>query len=326
MNNSQNCYNKIIINILNKNYLNLRLDKILSLEINNYSRTYLSNLIKQGYVTVNGKLTKEPKKHIKLNTIIEVLLYNIFNSNNIILTPKKFKYQIMYEDNDILIINKPPNTVVHPAPGNWNNTIVNALIYRYSNFTKIFNNDMNIQNIRPGIIHRLDKDTSGCLIIAKHIISKYKLCNSFATGKIIKEYDAILYGVPKYTHEQITTLIGRHQKNRKKMTITDNVNRGKKSITIYNLIKIGYLNKIPISLAKIKILTGRTHQIRVHMAYKGTPILGDKVYGGHQKIQIQRQMLHASKITFPHPCLHKTISIRCPLFQDYNNVLNLIKF
>ncbi len=304
------------INIKIKNTLNnKRLDISIKYLLNNkYSRNKIINLIKNKNVSINNKIIIKPSKIIKKNDLI-----NIFIKNNIkkYLPYKKLILNKIYEDKDILIINKNKNTVIHPGHGNTNNTIMNSLIYYY-------NSNSNIP--RYGIIHRLDKDTTGILIISKNINSYIKLKKKIKEKKITKIYKAIVYGIIN-KNGIINKPICRNKYNRIKMCVNKN---GKKSITHYNIIE----NFNNCTLLNIKLITGRTHQIRVHMNYINHPIIGEKIYTNKntnkykmsKKINIlinklNRQALHASTIKFKHPINKKKIKIDSKIPKD---LLNLI--
>lgn len=177
-------------------------------------------------------------------------------------------------------------------------------------------------NQRPGIVHRLDKDTSGCLVIAKNLSTKEKLSRYFSDRKVDKTYVVLVYGFPEHEKEEIVTLIGRHPVNRKKMAVLKT--GGRKAVTCYKLMKKGRIEGYPASMLCINLKTGRTHQIRVHLAYRHIPVLGDKIYGGRQKIKVSRQMLHAWKIKFQHPVTGKPISFESPFPHDFSLILNKI--
>ncbi|MCP4179873.1 MAG: RluA family pseudouridine synthase [bacterium] len=295
-----------------------RLDLFFSSLNLSYSRSYIQKLIKNGNIAVNGKVIKIPKFTVSTNDKVEVKWPK--QENFELPKAEDFNFDILYEDDDFLVINKPPGVVVHPAAGNWSGTVVNALIGRDENFTEQFiREEGNEVAQRPGIVHRLDKDTSGCLVVAKNPISKFKLSESFSERKVKKEYSAIAYGHPNKTHFELETLIGRHPINRQKMSIV--TRNGKNAITICDLIKKGFVSDIPVSLLNVKILTGRTHQIRVHLAYKKLPIIGDTVYGGRSKLVTMRQLLHARKMEFPHPTTGENFVIECPYPKDFKDFL-----
>jgi 23S rRNA pseudouridine1911/1915/1917 synthase len=303
---------------VDKNFISGRLDLFFSSLNLSYSRSYIQKLIKNGNVTVNKKVVKIPKLTIRTDDKISIRWPK--KENFELPAAEDFCFEILFEDNDFLVINKPPGIVVHPAVGNWSGTVVNALLGRDNNFSEQFINAEGVEAAqRPGIVHRLDKDTSGCLVIAKNPISKFRLSESFSAREVKKEYSAIVYGHPTRSHFELETLIGRHPINRQKMSVV--TRNGKNAITICDLINKGFISDIPVSLMNVKILTGRTHQIRVHLAYKKLPVVGDSVYGNKQRLVAERQLLHARKIEFPHPTTGKKITIESPYPKDFSDFL-----
>ncbi len=296
-----------------------RLDQFLAALTDDYSRTFFQKLIKNGKVLIDGTPILSPKFPIANNTTITIQWPQ---ENTKTITAEDFDLPIIYEDHEMLVINKPAGIVVHPANGNWTGTVVNSLLGHNRQFSENFAEELNDEELalRPGIIHRLDKETSGCLIIAKNPQSKKKLSESFANRQVKKTYAALVIGHPSREKEKIETLIGRHPVNRKKMAVVDK--KGKIAVTIYGVTKRGKIAGTKVSLLSIDILTGRTHQIRVHLSHKKLPVLGDKIYGGNQKIPAGRQMLHAWKISIPHPSTGKMISFTCPFPDDFENLLN----
>lgn len=295
-----------------------RLDKYLPAIFPDYSRTFFQNLIKEGKIKLNGAVVSA-KSRVSCGAEIEIKWPE--EKAFTIPEPEEFKFDILFEDDDLLVIDKPAGIVVHPAAGNWTGTIVNALVGRDDSFLEsVLEKESDEQSLaRPGIVHRLDKETSGCLIVAKNIRSRMKLAESFASRKVKKIYKAITYGVPPRSEEKIITLIGRHRVNRQKMAVLKR--NGKEAVTIYKLVEKWAFNGINLSLLDVEILTGRTHQIRVHLAYKKCPILGDKIYGGRQLIEAPRQMLHAWHIAFPHPSTDKLIEIESPIPDDFRKYM-----
>ncbi len=278
----------------------VRLDKLLSKRFPEHSRTYFQELIEKGCVLVNGVPMK--KREIPgVDDEIEVLFAL---RPQIDLTPENIPLDVLYEDEYLLAVNKPAGMVVHPAPGNPSHTFVNALLYH----CQVSHTDA----LRPGIVHRLDKDTSGVLIAAKTEETHSKLVTLFAERQVRKHYLAIAYG---HLQDGIIDLpIGRHTRERQKMAV--NLNSGRQALTqCETLLAAGDL-----SLIKITLLTGRTHQIRVHLAHKNAPVLGDTTYGSsaaNQTYQTKRQLLHAYEISFEHPILKKELSFQAPLPQDF---------
>lgn len=295
-----------------------RLDQCIARLLPDYSRVFLKKLILEGLVKVNGKECKVPRTAIKAE--MEIAL-EIPEEKKRELIAEKIDLEVLFEDNDIIVINKPAGIVVHPAAGNWSGTIVNALLGRDDAFAENLDDP---DEMRPGIVHRLDKDTSGCLVIAKTQQAQMKLSKSFAARDVKKVYAAISYGWPQVESERISTRISRHHVNRKKMAVVNELH-GKLAVTSYELIKMGKISDVPVSLLKVKIFTGRTHQIRVHLSYKKLPILGDETYGGKTKLKIPRQMLHAWKIAFPHPVTGEEMTFTSPFPADFENVIKKIQ-
>ncbi len=280
-----------------------RLDIFLSNKIK-YTRSQIKNYIKNGNILVNEK--KEKAGYLlKENDLIYI---NIEDGNNT-LKGEDIPLNIKYEDEDILVISKEQNMVVHPGAGNLSNTLVNALIYRYPQIINVG------QEGRPGIVHRLDKDTSGLMMVAKTQRAYESLVIQFKDSLVEKKYLAIVEG--KIESEiYIDKPIGRDQRNRIKFAVT-NIN-SKEARTLVKPIKI-FDN---YTLVDIKLDTGRTHQIRVHMKYIGHPILGDLIYGNKNKFKIDKQMLHSYSLTFNHPFENKRIKIIDDFPKRFENFLN----
>ena len=247
-----------------------RLDIFLTENINQFTRSFLKKLIENQQVKLNNEVLLTPSTKVKYK---DQILINILENTTKDITPKKIKLDVIYEDKDILIINKPKGMVVHPGANNYENTLVNALLYKYKK---------NLSNIngalRPGIVHRIDKETSGLLVVAKNNFAHADLGDQFSKHTIRRKYLCLSWGVVRPLNGKINTLITRDRKNRQLMTVSD-IN-GKKAITNYKTIKVFNIKDIPkISLLECELETGRTHQIRVHLKYKGTSLLGDKQYG-----------------------------------------------
>ena len=282
---------------------NIRLDKYLS-ENTEYSRELIQKMITQELIKVNNKKTKASYK-LALNDEITLNEENINNTPEIKATPMKL--DIVYEDEYLMIINKPSGLVVHPGNGNYDNTLVNGLMYYTKNLS-----DINGE-IRPGIVHRIDKDTSGLIMIAKTNKVHELLADDFKHKRIKREYIALLNGVFKNSGATIDAPIGRDKKNREKMTVT--ADNSKNAITHMQVLK-RYPNHTFVSCI---LETGRTHQIRVHMAYIGYPIHNDPVYS-HDNATSFGQFLHSYKMNFIHPITKKEMEFVCPLpkyFTDY---------
>ena len=261
---------KTIEFLINKKNSGERLDIFLSKEIKSLTRSYIKKLIEKKNVKLNKSINTSPSTKIRTD---DKIIINIIEEENLKITPNNIKLDIVFEDKDLLIINKPKGMVVHPGAGNYKDTLVNALLYKYKNKLSDVNGDT-----RPGIVHRIDKETSGLLVVAKNNLSHSNLGKQFSEHSIKRKYQCLAWGVIRPLNGRIETLITRNKKNRQLMTVSD-VN-GKRAITNYKTIKVFNVKDIPqISLIECELETGRTHQIRVHLKYKGTSLLGDKQYG-----------------------------------------------
>ncbi len=318
--------NKISVNIKNSGK---RLDVFLAENIKKFSRSYFKKLIENNGVILNNIICKSPAKKIKFK---DKIIVNINQKSEQSLAPSKIKLDIVFEDKDILVLNKPKGMVVHPGPGNYKNTLVNALLYKYKKNLSDING-----NNRPGVVHRIDKETSGLLVIAKNNYSHSNLGDQFSKHSIERKYLCLAWGVVRPLNGKIETLITRDKKNRQLMIASDI--RGKKAITNYKTIKVFNIKDIPkISLIECKLETGRTHQIRVHLKYKGTSLLGDKQYGKKnlrfKKInnrfflnlsKLSGQTLHAKTLGFIHPTKKKWMNFNSNLPVSFKNILNLLE-
>lgn len=287
-----------------------RIDKILASRYkNHFSRTYFQYLLEQGLVLHNGCPLKKRGKPCAGDEI--EIEFSAFPE--IDLKPENIPLEILYEDEEIIAINKPAGMVVHPAPGNWQGTFVNALLFYCG--SKLTSDN----SLRPGIVHRLDKDTTGVLIAAKTLPMQQKLITLFAERKIYKEYLGICLG--NVITKTIEASIGRDPIHRQKMQILE---KGRKATTLCeNLCFNGKL-----SVVKFILITGRTHQIRVHMKYNQTPILGDDLYGNgsiNKKYEIKHQMLHSKRMRFIHPSSQKEIEIIAPIPPEMYHLISMIK-
>ena len=320
--------NKTIEFSINKKNNGERLDVFLSREINNLTRSYIKKLIEQNNVKLNEISSTSPSTKIKTNDKITI---NILKEENFKIIPNNIKLEIVYEDKDLLIINKPKGMVVHPGAGNYNNTLVNALIYKYKNNLSDVNGGS-----RPGIVHRIDKETSGLLVVAKNNLTHSNLGKQFSDHSIKRKYQCLVWGVIRPLSGRIETLISRNKKNRQLMTVSDV--SGKKAITNYKTIKVFDVKDIPkISLVECELETGRTHQIRVHLKYKSTSLLGDKQYGKknikfkkinkdflNKLLALDGQALHAQTLEFIHPTKKKWVSFKSKLPIDFKKTLDLL--
>tara|TARA_B100000795_G_scaffold254614_1_gene225643 strand:+ start:273 stop:1256 length:984 start_codon:yes stop_codon:yes gene_type:complete len=306
----------------------IRLDIILTKLIPDLTRSNLKKIIELKQVKINNSIEKSPSKKLKTNDIVEI---NLIPAQEIKILPTKIKLDIVHEDKDVLIVNKPAGMVVHPGAGNYKETLVNALIYKYKNNLSDVNG-----TTRPGIIHRIDKETSGLLVVAKNNKAHSNLGKQFSDHTIQRTYQALAWGVLRPLNGRIETLIGRSRKNRQLMSVAEIT--GKKSITNYKTLKVFNIRDIPkISFVECMLETGRTHQIRVHMAYKGNSLLGDQQYGKKnlkfKKINeefadklkvLNRQALHAKSLGFVHPTSNKLINFESKLPKDFKKILDLL--
>ena len=281
-----------------------RIDSFLSGKTE-FTRTRIQQLIKDKNITVNGKATKSSYK-IEEN---DEIVIEVPEAETTEIKPENIKIDIVYEDSDIAVINKQAGLVVHPAHGHYSGTLVNAILYHIKDLSGING------EIRPGIVHRLDKYTSGLIVIAKNDKVHTALTEMFQEKKIRKTYLAILKGKLNKSEGKIVTQIGRDKNDRKKMTVIDDITKGKNAITNYRVISQNNL----FTLVKVNIETGRTHQIRVHMRHLGYPILGDSVYG--RKDNEKRQMLHAYKLEFLHPVTGHQMEFTGEIPEDFQKAL-----
>lgn len=296
----------------------IRLDQFLAQKLPDESRSYLQKLVKSGHLTLDKNILTVNKTPLPSAGTLRLELPEIAADN----TPaaEDFSFELLYEDPYMAIINKPPGVVVHPAPGNPDGTVVNAILSRYPELRSAELPD----GSRPGIVHRLDKDTSGCLAVARTPEAQAKLCSAFAERATAKTYLAITVGVPSPAQGRIENLIGRHPVNRQKMAIVER--NGKIAISEYQVITEGMISNIKCALVRVKIFTGRTHQIRVHLSSLKTPVLGDAVYGGARQIPgIPRQMLHAWQLMLPHPATGELIKVQAPLPEDFKELCRHLK-
>lgn len=294
---------------ISKENSKIRVDKFLSQNLENISRSYIHELIKNNDILVNGN-------HTTKNFVLsekDIVSVNIPKPKEIDILPENIPINIVYEDDDLLIVNKEKGIVVHPAPGNYTGTLVNALLYKCKDSLSGING-----NIRPGIVHRIDKYTSGLLIIAKNDISHNFLAEQIKEHSFTREYEAIVYGNIKEDSGTIRINIARHKTDRKKMAVTDI--GGKLAITHFTVLK-RYGN---FTHLRLKLETGRTHQIRVHMAYIKHPVLGDEVYANPKNNPFKfltGQCLHAKSIGFIHPKTNKYMEFSSELPDYFKKVI-----
>lgn len=288
-----------------------RLDKFVSSSLSDITRSFVQKLIDKKNISVNSNY-KSCNYKIRYNDIIEV---NIPSPEIIKTLPENIPLNIIYEDDDLLVVNKPKGMVVHPAVGNFTGTLVNALLYHCGDTLSGINGE-----IRPGIVHRIDKDTSGLLIVAKNDYAHNKLALQIKEHSFNREYEAVVYGNIKNQEGIIDAPIGRNLADRKKMAVTSKAS--KNAITHYRV-----LNRYNgFTHIKLKLETGRTHQIRVHMAYIGHPVAGDILYGPKKVIKsLNGQCLHARLIGFIHPRSGKYIEFETELPDYFKNFLLELK-
>jgi 23S rRNA pseudouridine1911/1915/1917 synthase len=284
-----------------------RLDRLLQSKLPEMSRSRLQDLIKEGRITVNGKVLK-PSAEVKVGDQIEVTIPEPVSTE---VVAQDIPLTVLYEDEHLIVINKSSGLVVHPAAGNPDGTLVNALLHHCDDLSGIGG------ELRPGIVHRLDKETSGCMVVAKHDRAHTLLAEQFAQRRISKLYLAAVNGMPKQTSGRIENLIGRHPVDRKRMAVQFD-GSGKNSITEWKLVG----EHQGCALILCTLLTGRTHQIRVHMRdVLLCPILGDSLYGHppKQKIKVSRLLLHAWKLAFEHPLTTKRMEFKAEVPVEFSS-------
>ncbi len=285
---------------------NIRLDSYIARKYKDLSRTMIQKLIENGEILVNGQKKKMSYK-VNINDEISI---NIPEPEKTDLKPQDIPLDIVYEDNDIIVVNKPKGMVVHPANGNPDGTLVNAIMAISKNSLSGIGG-----KIRPGIVHRLDKDTSGIIIVAKNDKAHINLSKQIKDREVKKIYIALVKGAVNENEATIDMPIGRSTKDRKKMAVRKD---GKQAITHFKVLK-RYLN---YTLLEVKIDTGRTHQIRVHMAEIGHPVVGDIVYSkGKNEFGVVGQMLHAKSLDFTHPTTGKKMHLEAELPQYFKEVI-----
>lgn len=293
--------------IINDEKDKIRLDKFLIDKLD-ISRSKAQEMIKQELILVNDKLSKNSytlRLGDKINVVGELQIETD-------VLPEKMDLDIIYEDEDVMVINKPSGVVVHPAAGHYTNTLVNGLLYHTNNLSSSNGEE------RPGIVHRIDKDTSGLLIVAKNDKAHEFLSKQLKDKTLSRTYLALVEGKINHDTGTIDAPIGRDPFDRKKMCVTDE--NSKEAITHFRVLE----RYDKASLLEVKLQTGRTHQIRVHMKYINHPIINDPVYN-NKKATSFGQMLHATKITFIHPKTNKSMSFSCEVPEEFNNILSEYK-
>ena len=281
-----------------------RIDKVLTTLEPEITRSQLKNLINDGHVTVNGQAVK-PKYKVQAGDKISLVKPE---PQSLELTPENIPLDIVYEDDDVIVVNKPQGMVVHPAPGHPDHTLVNALLY-HSPLSTING------TFRPGIVHRIDKDTSGLLMVAKNDLAHQSLAEQLRNKTNKREYLALVYGQIKEDEGTIDAPLGRNPQDRKKQAV---VKGGRHAVTHFKVMK-RYDN---FTLVKCILETGRTHQIRVHMKYIGHPLVGDPLYGPRKVIGKNGQFLHAALLGFKHPRTGKEMVFEAPLPENFQKMLD----
>jgi len=299
----------------------LRLDRALAELLPELSRSFIAKLIDDGRVSVAGRAAAKPSQRVESGQEIEVDVPPPAPSS---IESQELPLTILFEDDELVVIDKPAGLVVHPAAGHRNGTLVNALLFHVKDLSGIGG------ELRPGIVHRLDKDTSGVMVIAKHDEAHRRLTEAWGTDAVRKEYLAIVYGTPKVASGTIDAPIGRDPRDRVKMAI---VAGGRHALTDYIVAE----QLRHASLLRCRIRTGRTHQIRVHLKHLGHPIIGDTLYSGPQwrgipdkKLQktlstFPRQALHAARITLPHPRGGASLTFEAPLPVDMRELIEALR-
>ncbi len=290
---------------MSANDARLRLDQFLAKELPEYSRSRLQQLIRSGFVRLN-KQTTRPRQIVRGGDKIHLIEPPL---EKIEMRPEPIPLDVLFEDDDLIVINKPADLTVHPGAGQREHTLVNALLSHCTTLSGIGGKE------RPGIVHRLDKETSGCLVVAKNDIAHRELSKQFAARTVEKIYLALVAGKLRKPTGVIEENIGRHPVQRKRMSVSSK--RGRAAKTEYRVIR----SSDQASLVECRLHSGRTHQIRVHLHHLGHPVLGDKIYAPRFAKNFHRQMLHAWKLGFRHPCTGEWRSFEASLPADFNEAI-----
>jgi 23S rRNA pseudouridine1911/1915/1917 synthase len=311
-----------------------RIDAYLASRFTDYSRAAIQRIIDADAVIVNGRAVKASYK-VRAGDQVNVRLPEL---PSMVPTPEEIPIEVIYEDESLTVVNKPPGMVTHPAKGNWHGTLVNALQFHYDSLSTLAGEN------RPGIVHRLDRDTSGLLVVVKDELAHRRLALQFELREIHKEYLALVYGVPQRDSDYIEKAIGFHPTSREKMAIRSEQDGGKPAVTFYEVVE----RFRGFALVRCKPQSGRTHQIRVHLTHIGHPILADKMYSGRDKITLtdlvnqagikpipgtpvegdillERQALHAHRLKFRHPITNVEVDLTCPLLGDMARTLEALR-
>jgi len=292
---------------VSKENAKLRLDRFLAKQLPQYSRSRLQQLIRAGFIRLNGATTR-PRQPVRSGDQIEIIEAPL---EKIATQPGSIPLEILFEDNDLIVINKPAGLVVHPGAGHQQHTLVNALLSHCTTLSGIGGKE------RPGIVHRLDKETSGCLVVAKNDATHRDLSRQFAERTVEKIYVALVARKLRKQTGLIEEQIGRHLVHRQRMTAGSS--RGRAAKTEYRVLRSGD----QASLIECRLHSGRTHQIRVHLHHIGHPVLGDKVYAARRAKDFPRQMLHAWKLGFRHPSTGEWRNFEAPLPDDFATAIKL---
>ena len=315
--------------IVVENENNLRVDILINKREISISRTRIKNFILKKKLKLNDKIIKSPSKKVNTGDKIEL---QIPKPEDVSLKPYDYKLEIVYEDDDILVINKPAGIIMHPGAGNYDKTIVNALMHYDKNSLSTIGDEL-----RPGIVHRIDKNTSGLVVVAKNDFTHNNLSKQFRDHTISRVYQLLIWGKLRPSSGKIDTFIVRSSKNRQLMEVSNS--KGKRAITNYKTLEIFENNKSPtLSLVECKLETGRTHQIRVHMNHLGNSIVGDDKYKKRYKkikniapslekklVSLKRQFLHAKNLGFFHPSKNKRLIFSSILPQELEIILKMLR-
>ncbi|MBA4537588.1 RluA family pseudouridine synthase [Bacillus aquiflavi] len=285
-----------------------RIDKVLSTLNNEWSRTQVQQWVKEGNVLVNGEKVKPNYKCI-LN---DKMIIHIEEDEELKVIPEKMNLDIYFEDQDCIVVNKPRGMVVHPAPGHPRGTLINGVLEHCHSLSNI--ND----GLRPGVVHRIDKDTSGLLMIAKTDFAHEKLVKQLIEKTVIRKYKAVVHGVIPHDYGTIDAPIGRDPKDRQRMAVIDD---GKHAVTHFAVLK----RFKEFTFVECQLETGRTHQIRVHMKYIGYPLAGDPKYGPRKTLSIEGQVLHAGILGFHHPRTGEYLQFEAPLPNEFRQIIKMLE-
>jgi 23S rRNA pseudouridine1911/1915/1917 synthase len=297
-----------VIQTINEEHKGERLDKVLSSVNNEWSRSQVQLWMQEGNVVVNGQKVKSSYK-CSVGDVIEI---SIPDPEELDVVPEPMDLEIFYEDSDVLVVNKPKGMVVHPAPGHTTGTLVNGLMAHCKDLSGI--NGV----LRPGIVHRIDKDTSGLLMVAKNDLAHESLVNQLVAKTVTRKYRAIVHGVIPHDYGTIDAPLARDPKDRQSMTVVDN---GKHAVTHFQVIE----RFKDFTLVECQLETGRTHQIRVHMKYIGYPLAGDPKYGPRKTLDIGGQALHAGVLGFDHPRTNEYLEFEAPLPEYFVELLESLR-